>query len=253
MPSTIDLAGAEAVLLSPPGPRVRPAGRPRRRQARLRHHPARLLTEPGRAHPQRPDRRARPDHPDAVRDAQPPRRRPAARHRARRQEDPQQEAARCSASSRPSTTGAACTPARCSRTSASRYDLPVLMPPIPKTVRFAEAPPSGRSILSTARSSKGAAAYREVAAADPRPELGSDIELTGCRPRHPHSSPTPRPPASTRAPSSAATCAPTTSASPSRSPASATPTSTPCARSGAPAHFPLTVGHEIAGTVVAGR
>ena len=45
-----------------------------------------------------------------------------------------------------------------------RYDLPVLMPPIPKTVRFAEAPAVGRSILSTARTSKGATAYREVAA-----------------------------------------------------------------------------------------
>ena len=45
-----------------------------------------------------------------------------------------------------------------------RYGLPVLSPPIPKTVRFAEAPAVGRSILSTARSSKGAKAYREVAA-----------------------------------------------------------------------------------------
>jgi chromosome partitioning protein len=45
-----------------------------------------------------------------------------------------------------------------------RYDLPVLSPPIPKTVRFAEAPAVGRSILSTSRSSRGAAAYREVAA-----------------------------------------------------------------------------------------
>jgi len=46
----------------------------------------------------------------------------------------------------------------------TRYDLPVLLPPIPKTVRFAEAPAVGRSILSTARTSKGAQAYREVAA-----------------------------------------------------------------------------------------
>ena len=46
-----------------------------------------------------------------------------------------------------------------------RYDLPVLTPPIPKTVRFAEAPAVGRSILTTARSSKGAAAYRAVATA----------------------------------------------------------------------------------------
>jgi chromosome partitioning protein len=44
-----------------------------------------------------------------------------------------------------------------------RYGLPVLSPPIPKTVRFAEAPALGRSILATSRSSKGATAYREVA------------------------------------------------------------------------------------------
>jgi chromosome partitioning protein len=45
-----------------------------------------------------------------------------------------------------------------------RYGVPVLSPPIPKSVRFAEAPAVGRSVLATARSSKGAAAYREVAA-----------------------------------------------------------------------------------------
>ena len=44
-----------------------------------------------------------------------------------------------------------------------RYGLPVLSPPIPRTVRFAEAPALGRSILTTSRSSKGATAYREVA------------------------------------------------------------------------------------------
>jgi len=44
-----------------------------------------------------------------------------------------------------------------------RYDLPVLEPPIPKTIRFAEAPAVGRSILATSRTSKGATAYREVA------------------------------------------------------------------------------------------
>ncbi len=46
-----------------------------------------------------------------------------------------------------------------------RYGLPVLEPPIPRTIRFAEAPAIGRSILATARSSKGAMAYREVAEA----------------------------------------------------------------------------------------
>src|SRR5665647_729981 len=45
-----------------------------------------------------------------------------------------------------------------------RYGMPVLSPPIPKTVRFAEAPAVGRSILTTSRSSKGAQAYRDVAA-----------------------------------------------------------------------------------------
>ncbi len=44
------------------------------------------------------------------------------------------------------------------------YDVPVLEPPIPKSIRFAEAPAVGRSILCTASRSRGAAAYREVAA-----------------------------------------------------------------------------------------
>lgn len=47
---------------------------------------------------------------------------------------------------------------------AQRYDVPVLEPPIPRSVRFAEAPAIGRSVLTTARASKGAAAYRAVAA-----------------------------------------------------------------------------------------
>lgn len=44
-----------------------------------------------------------------------------------------------------------------------RYGLPVLDPPIPRTIRFAEAPAVGRSILATARSSAAAQAYRDVA------------------------------------------------------------------------------------------
>jgi chromosome partitioning protein len=43
------------------------------------------------------------------------------------------------------------------------YELPVVQPPIPKSIRFAEAPAIGRSVLSTARHHKGADAYREVA------------------------------------------------------------------------------------------
>ncbi len=45
---------------------------------------------------------------------------------------------------------------------ADRYDLPVLSPPIPRTVRFAEASASGSSVIA-GRKNKGALAYRELA------------------------------------------------------------------------------------------
>ncbi|WP_276031262.1 AAA family ATPase [Mycolicibacterium komossense] len=46
---------------------------------------------------------------------------------------------------------------------ADRYDLPVLSPPIPRTVRFAEASASGSSVIA-GRKNKGAVAYQELAA-----------------------------------------------------------------------------------------
>ncbi|MDQ3616311.1 MAG: AAA family ATPase [Actinomycetota bacterium] len=49
-------------------------------------------------------------------------------------------------------------------TISETYDLEVIGPPIPKSIRFAEAPAAGRSILSTSRRHRGADAYREVAA-----------------------------------------------------------------------------------------
>ncbi|MBF0661312.1 ParA family protein [Rhodococcus sp. BL-253-APC-6A1W] len=45
---------------------------------------------------------------------------------------------------------------------SDRYDLPVLSPPIPRTVRFAEASASGSTVLA-GRKNKGADAYRELA------------------------------------------------------------------------------------------
>jgi chromosome partitioning protein len=45
----------------------------------------------------------------------------------------------------------------------SRYGVRVLEPPITRSVRFAEAPAVGSSVLSTAAGSKGAEAYRELA------------------------------------------------------------------------------------------
>jgi chromosome partitioning protein len=44
-----------------------------------------------------------------------------------------------------------------------RYGLDVLEPLVPKSIRFAEAPSVGRSILEHAPRSRGAAAYRELA------------------------------------------------------------------------------------------
>jgi chromosome partitioning protein len=46
---------------------------------------------------------------------------------------------------------------------SGRYGLTVLEPSIPKSVRFAEAPAAGRSVLATARRTRGAEAYRELA------------------------------------------------------------------------------------------
>ncbi|HVE62220.1 MAG TPA: ParA family protein [Mycobacteriales bacterium] len=46
---------------------------------------------------------------------------------------------------------------------STRYGLPVLEPAIAKSVRFAEAPAAGRSVLSTATRTPGAQAYRELA------------------------------------------------------------------------------------------
>jgi chromosome partitioning protein len=48
---------------------------------------------------------------------------------------------------------------------AARYGVAVLEPPIARSVRFAEAPGTGRSILTTAGRSKGAEAYRSHARA----------------------------------------------------------------------------------------
>jgi chromosome partitioning protein len=48
---------------------------------------------------------------------------------------------------------------------AARYQIRVLEPPVTRSVRFAEAPGTGRSILTTAGRSKGAQAYREHARA----------------------------------------------------------------------------------------
>ncbi len=50
-------------------------------------------------------------------------------------------------------------------TISETYGLEVIEPPIPKTIKFAEAPAAGRSILALNRSNKGADAYREVATA----------------------------------------------------------------------------------------
>ena len=53
-----------------------------------------------------------------------------------------------------------------------RYGVPVLAP-ITRSIRFAEAPATGRTILATASSSRGAQEYRAVAAwLDQEPSFG---------------------------------------------------------------------------------
>lgn len=47
---------------------------------------------------------------------------------------------------------------------SDRYAIPIFDPPIRKSIRFAEAPTSGRSILKTQPSHPGSNAYREIAA-----------------------------------------------------------------------------------------
>jgi chromosome partitioning protein len=48
---------------------------------------------------------------------------------------------------------------------AGRYGIDVLVPPVPRSIRFAEAPTIGRSILHTAGNTRGADAYRAHARA----------------------------------------------------------------------------------------
>ncbi|HSS68376.1 MAG TPA: ParA family protein [Nocardioidaceae bacterium] len=48
-------------------------------------------------------------------------------------------------------------------TIAEAYDIDIVEPAIPRSIRFAEAPAAGRSIMRTARSTRGADAYRALA------------------------------------------------------------------------------------------
>ena len=61
-----------------------------------------------------------------------------------------------------------------------RYGLPLLEPSIPKSVRFAEAPSAGRSVLASRRRTPGAEAYRELARRLANvPVTDSTIDLVG--------------------------------------------------------------------------
>lgn len=55
----------------------------------------------------------------------------------------------------------------------ARYSVRVLEPPIARSVRFAEAPALGRSVLATASGAKGAAAYRQHAERMVKERVGS--------------------------------------------------------------------------------
>ena len=129
------------------------AGRPRRGD-RVRLGAARLPAVARRAHRGRADRRRRRTHPAAVRDALPPRRGPAARHRPRRaplhQPRPRGVGRAADVVRRPHQP-------RAHRAGDDLRDLRPrgVEPPIPKTIRFAEAPAAGRSILATLAQQQG--------------------------------------------------------------------------------------------------
>ena len=53
----------------------------------------------------------------------------------------------------------------------TRYGIPVLQPPVRKSIRFAEAPARGKSILQHAPNSPGAQAYRALAAVLAEPSV----------------------------------------------------------------------------------
>ena len=82
------------------------------------------------------------------------------------------------------------------------YGVAVLEPPIPRSVRFAEAPAVGRTLVGAGRTSKGAEAYRAVAAtlaARLRPAWRAGLSRIG-RPGPPRSARRRRSPARSRPP-----------------------------------------------------
>jgi chromosome partitioning protein len=70
---------------------------------------------------------------------------------------------------------------------STRYGLPVVEPAIAKSVRFAEAPAWGRSVLATAARTPGAQAYRQLAARLVAGELAPSrvVNLAAAPPRDP--------------------------------------------------------------------
>ena len=64
---------------------------------------------------------------------------------------------------------------------ARRYELPLLGVPVRASVRFAEAPHAGRSILSYAGGVPGAAAYRMIAAELAGVDVGDDVRAAAGR------------------------------------------------------------------------
>ena len=160
LPATIELARAEADLLTRTGREyvIRTAVED---AERLRLGAPRLPALAGRAHRRRADGRQRRADPAAVRDVVPPWRRSAARHRARRKRFTNRELEVWGVL--PTLYDGRTNHARAVlETISETYDLAVIEPPIPKSIRFAEAPAAGRSILKTSRSNKGAQAYRDV-------------------------------------------------------------------------------------------
>jgi chromosome partitioning protein len=127
---------------------------------------------------------------------------------------------------------------------ALRYGLDVLDPPIPRSIRFAEAPAVGQTIMATARRTPGAQAYRTLA----RRLIGLPDEETPAAPSpaamasHPvapgSSNPGASNPGASNPGAAAPSIMPSTAPSPAAMAARSAPTSHPdvSADSDAPAH-----------------
>ena len=161
--ASIDLAGAELALSSMIGREraLEKALAPVLRRLRLRRHRHAAVARP--ADDQRACRLERRDRPGAVRVPVAARPRPAREHAEHDPREPEPGRRRSRGSCRRCTTAGRCTRARRSRSSSENFGDLVFKTRIRKTIRYAEAPVKGTSVLKYDPTGTAAEAYRDLA------------------------------------------------------------------------------------------